>query len=81
MHTLAPVPNRLLGVFDEELHLPARERPDLSKVKPNLRQAVLWTVDAWGAVTPQAIINCWRKVAIMPTAWQETNTAADQVNS
>jgi hypothetical protein len=32
---LDPVPNRLLGVFDKELQLPARERPDLSKVQPN----------------------------------------------
>jgi hypothetical protein len=35
---------------------------DLEKMKPDVKQAILWTREAWNVgVAPKTILNCWRK--------------------
>ncbi len=40
---------------------------DLEKIKPDVKQAILWTREAWNVgVEPKTIVNCWRKTGILP---------------
>ena len=41
---------------------------DLEKIKPDVKQAILWTREAWDVgVEPKTIVNCWRKTGILPS--------------
>jgi len=42
---------------------------DLSTVKPNAKQAVLWMHQAWEETTSDTIRNCWRKSGVTPAEW------------
>ena len=39
---------------------------DLSKLMPGVKQAILWSVAAFGELSDQTISNCWRKTGIPP---------------
>jgi hypothetical protein len=40
---------------------------DLEKIRPNVKQAIIWTREAWNVgVLPKVISNCWRKTGILP---------------
>ena len=40
---------------------------DLEKIKPDVKQAILWTREAWNVgVEPKTIVNCWLKTGILP---------------
>jgi len=54
----------ILAAYDAE-----DDTTDLSTVKPNARQAVLWLHQAWDEITPTTIQNCWRKCGLAPTEW------------
>jgi len=35
---------------------------DLEKIKPNVKQAIIWTREVWNVgVETKTIVNCWRK--------------------
>jgi hypothetical protein len=42
---------------------------DLEKIKPDVKQAIIWTREAWNmGVQPKTISNRWRKTGILPPA-------------
>lgn len=42
---------------------------DLEKIKPDVKQAIIWTREAWNVgVEQKTIVNCWRKTGILPRA-------------
>ena len=41
---------------------------NLAKVVPTIKQALLWTKQAWDAVKPETISNCWRHAGILADA-------------
>jgi hypothetical protein len=50
----------------DELDLGKAARAD--EVKPNVRQAIEWSRQAWDSMPMQTIQNCWNSAKILPTA-------------
>lgn len=47
----------------------------------NIKEAIDFSSEAWRNVTPQTIINCWRKTEIVPlTEWNWQNSDAQEYN-
>lgn len=51
---------------------------DLGKVLCDVKQAILWTCEAWQGMDPQTVRNCWRKVNILPQPWNSELANADE---
>ena len=51
---------------------------DLAKVMPGVRQAILWSVAAYGELSNQTISNCWRKTGSLPPVWNAWLVNADE---
>lgn len=43
---------------------------DLSKLMPNVKDALIWANAAWRGLTDNTIRNCWRMSGILPITWQ-----------
>ena len=40
---------------------------DLEKIRPDVKQAIIWTREAWNVgMSSKVISNCWRKTGILP---------------
>ena len=54
---------------------------DMEKMKPDVKQAILWTREAWkNFVTEKTIVNCWRKVGILPGETVDTPEPEDTIS-
>ena len=51
---------------------------DLAMLMPGIRQAILWSVAAFGELSNQTISNCWRKTDILPPVWNAQLVNADE---
>jgi hypothetical protein len=51
---------------------------DLRKVVPNIRQAIMWSYEAWSELDAQMIMNCWRMARILPTTWNVDFALVDE---
>lgn len=51
---------------------------DLAMLMPGVRQAILWSVAAFGELSNQTISNCWRKTDILPPVWNAQLVNADE---
>jgi hypothetical protein len=51
---------------------------DLGKVLCDVKQAIMWSCEAWEEMDPQTIRNCWRKVNILPQLWNQELVNADE---
>jgi hypothetical protein len=49
------------------------------KLKPDIRQAMMWMRDSWNEVTPETIKNCWRHVGILSTGTEVSVKVTDTV--
>ena len=62
---------------------------DLSNIAPDLKQAISWTAAILNQMKPETIVNCWKKVKILPPALTQAMaeesdniaTADDQSNA
>ena len=43
----------------------------MSKMYPNVMQAIIWMEEAWRELSPQSAMNCWIKSGILPVGWAE----------
>ena len=53
------------------------ERRDFGKIKPTIKQAVLWTVAAWKDVSVTTIANCFQHTKILPPEWNTCTDCSD----
>ncbi|CAG8474861.1 6202_t:CDS:2 [Dentiscutata erythropus] len=51
---------------------------DINKNKLNLKQAIDYISDAWGAIDDEVVINCWKKTGILPAVENEEIIGASE---
>ena len=61
--------SKLLRWLLSEFH--SNPSKDMSKVYPNVMQAIIWMEEAWRELSPQTARNCWIKSGILPVGWAE----------
>jgi hypothetical protein len=53
---------------------------DLERLKPDVKQAIIWTREAWNVgVESKTIANCWRKTGILPKS--DVEVVGDSLSS